>query len=112
MKQMSIFDILDKPEPPPQPTGEFVVWFANVSGQGEHVLARTFMGERDFCPRNMILQGAAEIITFSLEAAIRERDRLKARLGAVRWNGDQYEIEDLWNKESLDRYLTHKEGHG
>lgn len=112
MKQLSLFDLVEKPEPTPQPAGNFVVWFANVSGKGEHVWARTFVGERDFCPRQMILEGSAEIITFPLEAAIRERDRLHAQLGAVVWHGDKYEIEDLWNKESLDWYLAHKEADG
>lgn len=95
--QLSLFDLLT-PEPPKgEEPKEFIIWYANMSGKGEHIYARWWNGNTDFAPRQAIIDAAAEPILYTFTDVWEAKDKHHAQLGKMVWSGKSYEIEDLWN---------------
>lgn len=82
--------------PTVDPGGGFILWYANVSGKGEHVYSRLPDGECGFAPREMIISGVALPLTYPYEAAKRIQAEHHARLGKMIQKANGYEIEEIW----------------
>jgi hypothetical protein len=96
--QLSLFD-----QPIPEPTKaeeprDFIIWYANMMGHGEHIYSRFADGGQDFAPAKMIIEGTAEPILFNSIDVQAVREKRHARLGKLIWKGNIYEIEEIWEQ--------------
>ena len=104
LNQLSLFDMVqptlfDQPAPEPvkaEEPAEFIIWYANMSGKGEHIYSRLPDGSQEFAPAKMIVEGTVEPILFNSADVQVVREKHHARLGKLVWKNNNYEIDEIW----------------